>query len=251
MQKTFLRNKLLQSFPLKMEVRIDPSWKQVLQPEFDKPYFEMLTSFVRSEYSSKQIFPPANLIFNAFDSCPFNSVRVVIIGQDPYHEPGQAMGLSFSVPEGIQVPPSLVNIYKEISRETAAGLLPADSLSSQRLPNGMLSGDLRPWAQQGVLLLNATLTVEAHRAGSHQNKGWEELTDAAIQALNASREHLVFMLWGSYAQRKGAFIDRRKHLVLQTSHPSPLSVYRGFDGCGHFAEANRYLLQHGIPAIKW
>lgn len=234
-----------------MDVRIDSSWKQVLQPEFDKPYFEMLTSFVRSEYANKQIFPPANLIFNAFDSCPFDRVRVVIIGQDPYHEPGQAMGLSFSVPQGIQVPPSLVNIYKEISREASAGLLPADSLASQRLPNGMMSGDLRPWAQQGVLLLNATLTVEAHRAGSHQNKGWEELTDAAIQALNAGREHLVFMLWGSYAQRKGAFIDRRKHLVLQTSHPSPLSVYRGFDGCGHFAEANRYLLQHSLPAIKW
>lgn len=234
-----------------MDVRIDPSWKHVLQPEFDKPYFELLTAFVRSEYASKQIFPPANLIFNAFDSCPFDRVRVVIIGQDPYHEPGQAMGLSFSVPQGIQVPPSLVNIYKEISREASAGLLPADSLASQRLPNGMMSGDLRPWAQQGVLLLNATLTVEAHRAGSHQNKGWEELTDAAIQALNAGREHLVFMLWGSYAQRKGAFIDRRKHLVLQTSHPSPLSVYRGFDGCGHFAEANRYLLQHSLPAIKW
>lgn len=234
-----------------MDVRIDPSWKQVLQPEFNKPYFELLTSFVRSEYASKQVFPPAGLIFNAFDSCPFDRVRVVIIGQDPYHEPGQAMGLSFSVPRGVQVPPSLVNIYKEINREAAAGLLPADSLSTQRLPNGMMSGDLRPWAEQGVLLLNATLTVEAHKAGSHQNKGWEELTDAAIQALNAGREHLVFLLWGSYAQRKGQFIDRKKHLVLQTTHPSPLSVYRGFDGCGHFAEANNYLQQHGLPAIRW
>ena len=233
-----------------MEVRIEESWRKVLQPEFDKPYFELLTSFVRKEYQSKQVFPPASLIFNAFDSCPFEQVKVVIIGQDPYHEPGQAMGLSFSVPEGVQVPPSLVNIYKEIRREEAAGMLPAGSLQSQLLPNGALSGDLRPWVRQGVLLLNATLTVEAHRAGSHQNKGWEELTDAAIRALSEKREHLVFMLWGSYAQRKGAFIDRRKHLVLTTSHPSPLSVYRGFDGCGHFAQANQYLLRHHSAPIQ-
>lgn len=234
-----------------MEVRIEESWKQVLQPEFDKPYFELLTSFIRAEYASKQVFPPARLIFNAFDSCPFDKVRVVIIGQDPYHEPGQAMGLSFSVPEGVAVPPSLVNIYKEIRREASLGQLPADSLSTQVLPNGQMSGDLRPWAEQGVLLLNATLTVEAHRAASHQNKGWEELTDAAIQALNAGREHLVFMLWGSYAQKKGAYIDRRKHLVLTSSHPSPLSVYRGFDGCGHFAQANNYLAQNNLPVINW
>ena len=234
-----------------MNVRIEESWRQVLQPEFDKPYFELLTSFVRKEYSQKQVFPPAPLIFNAFDSCPFDQVKVVIIGQDPYHEPGQAMGLSFSVPEGVQVPPSLVNIYKEIRREAAAGQLPADSLAGQTLADGRLTGDLRPWVNQGVLLLNATLTVEAHRAGSHQNKGWEELTDAAIRALNDSRHHLVFMLWGSYAQRKGAFIDRNKHLVLQTSHPSPLSVYRGFDGCGHFAMANQYLQQHGLTPIQW
>ena len=180
-----------------MEVRIEESWRKVLQPEFDKPYFELLTSFVRKEYQSKQVFPPAPLIFNAFDSCPFEQVKVVIIGQDPYHEPGQAMGLSFSVPEGVQVPPSLANIYKEIRREEAAGMLPAGCLQSQLLPNGALSGDLRPWVSQGVLLLNATLTVEAHRAGSHQNKGWEELTDAAIRALSEKREHLVFMLWGS------------------------------------------------------
>ena len=180
-----------------MQVRIDPSWQRVLQPEFDKPYFELLTQYVRSQYQTRRCFPPAGLIFNAFDSCPFERVRVVIIGQDPYH------------------------------------------------------GNLERWAQQGVLLLNATLTVEAHRAGSHQGKGWEELTDAAIAALNKEREHLVFMLWGSYAQRKGQFIDRRKHLVLQTSHPSPLSVYRGFDGCGHFSAANNYLIKNGLEPINW
>jgi uracil-DNA glycosylase len=162
---------------------------------------------------------------------------VVIIGQDPYHEEGQAMGLSFSVPEGVPVPPSLVNIYKEINRDLGIPI-PA-------------SGDLRRWAEQGVLLLNATLTVEAHKAASHQGKGWEELTDAAIAALNSRREHIVFMLWGSYAQRKGQFIDRRKHLVLQTSHPSPLSVYRGFAGCGHFSAANNYLIKNGLPPIQW
>jgi len=228
-----------------MEVRIDESWKRVLQPEFDKPYFEILTDYVRHEYQTKTCFPPAGLIFNAFDHCPFDKVKVVIIGQDPYHEPGQAMGLSFSVPDGVQVPPSLVNIYKELNREVAAGLLDSVNTEAQR------SGDLRRWAEQGVLLLNATLTVEAHRAASHQNKGWEELTDAAICALNEQREHLVFMLWGSYAQKKGAYIDRRKHLVLQTSHPSPLSVYRGFDGCGHFAEANSYLTTQSISPIAW
>lgn len=234
-----------------MNVRIEESWRRVLQPEFDKPYFELLTRFVRTEYSRTQVYPPAPLIFNAFDSCPFEQVKVVIIGQDPYHEPGQAMGLSFSVPQGVQIPPSLVNIYKEINREVSEGLLPADSLSELCTADGRLTGDLRPWVSQGVLLLNATLTVEAHRAGSHQNKGWEELTDAAICALNKERQHLVFMLWGSYAQRKGAFIDRKKHLVLQTSHPSPLSVYRGFDGCGHFAQANQYLQQHAITPIHW
>jgi len=220
-----------------MQVRIDDTWRQVLQPEFDKPYFELLTSFVRHAYQTATCYPPARLIFNAFDSCPFPRVRVVIIGQDPYHEPGQAMGLSFSVPEGVQIPPSLMNIYKEINRDLGKPI-PA-------------SGDLHRWAEQGVLLLNATLTVQAHQAGSHQNKGWEELTDAAIAALNRGRENLVFMLWGSYAQRKGQFIDRRKHLVLQTSHPSPLSVYRGFDGCGHFSQANNYLLQHGLQPIDW
>jgi len=220
-----------------MQVRIDDTWRQVLQPEFDKPYFELLTSFVRHEYQTATCYPPARLIFNAFDSCPFPRVRVVIIGQDPYHEPNQAMGLSFSVPDGVQIPPSLMNIYREIQRDLGTPV--------------PMSGDLRRWSDQGVLLLNATLTVRAHQAGSHQNKGWEELTDAAIAALNREREHLVFMLWGSYAQRKGQFIDRRRHLVLQTSHPSPLSVYRGFDGCGHFSQANRYLIQHGLQPIEW
>ena len=220
-----------------MNVRIEESWRQILQPEFDKPYFELLTTFVRQQYQTRQCFPPARLIFNAFDSCPFNQVRVVIIGQDPYHDVGQAHGLCFSVNEGIPIPPSLMNIYKEIQRDLGKPI-PA-------------SGNLQRWADQGVLLLNATLTVEAHRPGSHQGKGWEELTDAAIQALNEQREHLVFMLWGSYAQRKGQFINRRKHLVLETFHPSPLSVYRGFDGCAHFSKANAYLTQHNLQPIDW
>ena len=220
-----------------MNVRIEESWRQILQPEFDKPYFELLTTFVRQQYQTRQCFPPARLIFNAFDSCPFNQVRVVIIGQDPYHDVGQAHGLCFSVNEGIPIPPSLMNIYKEIQRDLG-----------KPIPT---SGNLQRWADQGVLLLNATLTVEAHRPGSHQGKGWEELTDAAIQALNEQREHLVFMLWGSYAQRKGQFINRRKHLVLETSHPSPLSVYRGFDGCAHFSKANAYLTQHNLQPIDW
>ena len=220
-----------------MNVRIEDSWRQVLQPEFDKPYFELLTTFVRQQYQTRQCFPPARLIFNAFDACPFNQVRVVIIGQDPYHDVGQAHGLCFSVNEGVPIPPSLMNIYKEIQRDLGKPI-PA-------------SGNLQRWADQGVLLLNATLTVEAHRPGSHQGKGWEELTDAAIQALNEQREHLVFMLWGSYAQRKGQFINRRKHLVLETSHPSPLSVYRGFDGCAHFSKANAYLTQHNLQPIDW
>lgn len=220
-----------------MNVRIEESWREVLQPEFDKPYFELLTSFVRHEYQTKQCFPPARLIFNAFDSCPFNRVRVVIIGQDPYHDVGQAHGLCFSVNDGVPIPPSLENIYKELNRDLG-----------KPIPT---SGNLTHWAQQGVLLLNATLTVEAHRAGSHQNKGWEELTDAAIQALNTQREHIVYMLWGSYAQRKGQFIDRRKNLVLTAPHPSPLSAYRGFIGCGHFSQANNYLIKNGLPPITW
>lgn len=220
-----------------MRVRIDESWRQVLQPEFDKPYFELLTNFVRRAYQTTQCFPPAGQIFRAFDLCPFNKVRVVIIGQDPYHDVNQAHGLCFSVQDGVPVPPSLVNIYKELNRDLG-----------KPVPS---SGNLTHWAEQGVLLLNATLTVEAHKAGSHQGKGWEELTDAAIQALNNQRSNIVFMLWGSYAQRKGQYIDRRKHLVLTTVHPSPLSAYRGFIGCGHFSQANNYLLQHGQAPIAW
>ena len=220
-----------------MNVRIEDSWRRVLQPEFDKPYFELLTDYVRQEYRTCRCYPPAGLIFNAFDRCPFDRVRVVILGQDPYHEEGQAHGLCFSVNDGVEVPPSLKNIYKEIQRDLG---IPVPS-----------SGNLQRWADQGVLLLNATLTVRAHQAGSHQGKGWEELTDAVIAALNREREHVVFMLWGSYAQRKGQFIDRRRHLVLQTSHPSPLSVYRGFEGCGHFSKANKYLTEHGLQPINW
>ncbi len=220
-----------------MNVRIDESWRQVLQPEFDKPYFELLTDFVRQAYRTTQCFPPAGQIFRAFDLCPFDKVRVVIIGQDPYHDVNQAHGLCFSVQDGVRIPPSLENIYKELHRDLG-----------KSIPT---SGNLTHWAEQGVLLLNATLTVEAHRAGSHQGKGWEELTDAAILALNNQRENIVFMLWGSYAQRKGQFIDRRRHLVLTAVHPSPLSAYRGFIGCGHFSQANAYLQQHGQSPIAW
>ena len=220
-----------------MQVRIDESWRKVLQPEFDKPYFELLTNFVRRAYQTTQCFPPAGQIFRAFDLCPFDKVRVVIIGQDPYHDVNQAHGLCFSVQDGVPAPPSLVNIYKELNRDLG-----------NPIPT---SGNLTHWAEQGVLLLNATLTVEAHKAGSHQGKGWEEITDAAIQALNNQRSNVVFMLWGSYAQRKGQFIDRRKHLVLTAVHPSPLSAYRGFIGCGHFSQANNYLLQHGQSPIAW
>ena len=220
-----------------MNVRIDESWRQVLQPEFDKPYFELLTDFVRQAYRTTQCFPPAGQIFRAFDLCPFDKVRVVIIGQDPYHDVNQAHGLCFSVQDGVRIPPSLENIYKELNRDLG-----------KPIPT---SGNLTHWAEQGVLLLNATLTVEAHRAGSHQGKGWEELTDAAIMALNEKREKIVFMLWGSYAQRKGQYIDRKKHLVLTAVHPSPLSAYRGFIGCGHFSQANNYLLQQGLSPIAW
>jgi uracil-DNA glycosylase len=220
-----------------MKVRIEASWEKVLQPEFDQPYFKELTHFVRAEYSAKHIYPPASLIFNAFNQCPFHDVKVVIIGQDPYHGPGQAHGLCFSVPPGVDVPPSLVNIYKELERDL--GIPPS------------ASGDLSSWAKQGVLLLNATLTVEAHKAGSHQNKGWEQFTDGVIHKLAEQHRNLVFMLWGSYAQRKGAFISTDNHLVLSSVHPSPLSAYRGFLGCGHFSRANAYLVEHGKQPIEW
>jgi uracil-DNA glycosylase len=220
-----------------MDVRIEPGWKAVLQDEFDKDYFVKLTDFVRNEYRVKSVFPPAPLIFNAFDSCPFEQVKVVIIGQDPYHGVGQAHGLCFSVNDGVDFPPSLVNIFKEIERDLG-----------KPMPR---SGNLTRWAQQGVLLLNATLTVQAHMAGSHQGKGWETFTDAVIRKLASERENIVFMLWGSYAQQKGAVIHPAKHLVLKTVHPSPLSAYRGFIGCGHFSAANRFLNEKGLSGIEW
>ena len=220
-----------------MNVRIDDSWKVQLQPEFEQDYFRDLVNFVRSEYASNTVYPPGNQIFRAFDLSPFDTTKVIILGQDPYHEPGQAHGLCFSVDKGVPFPPSLQNIYKEIRDDIGT------VVSSQ--------GDLSDWAKQGVLLLNATLTVRAHQAGSHQNKGWERFTDAVIHRLAEQREHLVFILWGAYAQRKGAFIDKNKHLVLQSPHPSPLSAHRGFFGNRHFSTANRYLQEHGIDPIIW
>ncbi len=220
-----------------MDVKIEESWKIRLQTEFEKPYFKTLTDFVRNEYQQSTIFPPGRLIFNAFNLCPFNQVKVVIIGQDPYHGPGQAHGLCFSVNDGIPFPPSLVNIFKEIKADLG-----------KEIPT---SGNLTRWAEQGVLLLNATLTVRAHQAGSHQRRGWEEFTDATIRLLAEEREHLVFILWGAYAQKKGAFIDRNKHLVLTSAHPSPLSAYNGFFGNKHFSQANAYLASHGIEPIDF
>ena len=211
-----------------MDVKIDASWKEVLQKEFDKEYFARLTSFVKEEYAGPTpIYPPAKLIFNAFDHCPFNDVKVVILGQDPYHGAGQANGLCFSVNKGVAFPPSLMNIFKEIQSDMGTPI-PQD-------------GDLTRWSDQGVLLLNATLTVRASQAGSHQKRGWEEFTDAAIRELAERRENIVFILWGSYAQKKGAFIDRNRHLVLASPHPSPLSAYQGFFGNHHFSKANEYL----------
>ena len=220
-----------------MNVQIEESWKKILAPEFEKDYFVKLTDFVRQEYHSTTVYPPGRLIFNAFNLCPYDKVKVVIIGQDPYHGPGQAHGLCFSVNDGVPFPPSLQNIFKEIHDDLG---IPMPT-----------TGNLTRWAEQGVLLLNATLTVRAHQAGSHQHKGWEEFTDAAIRALAENREHLVFILWGSYAQKKGAFIDRNKHLVLTSVHPSPLSAYNGFFGNKHFSRANAYLAEHGETPIKW
>ena len=221
-----------------MQVKIEESWQKVLQPQFDSVYFEMLVAFVKRAYQTTTVYPPGSMIFEAFNRTPFEKVKVVILGQDPYHGPKQAHGLCFSVQDGIQPPPSLINIYKELEKEYAQKL-------------DMTRGNLTRWADQGVLLLNATLTVQAGMAGSHQGKGWETFTDAAIKALSDQRDGLVFMLWGSYAQAKGKIIDRRKHLVLESSHPSPLSVYRGFDGCGHFVKANQYLQSKGKDAIDW
>lgn len=221
-----------------MNVTIEESWKTALADEFGSIYFRRLAEFVRSAYANGVVYPPGRCIFEAFNRTPFDRVKVVILGQDPYHEPNQAHGLCFSVPKGVAVPPSLVNIYKELE----------DEYGKPFLDRG---GDLSGWADQGVLLLNATLTVAAGAAGSHQGKGWEMFTDAVISRLAERREHLVFMLWGSYARRKGAFINRRRHLVLECAHPSPLSAYRGFFGCGHFRKANEYLAANGIGQIDW
>jgi uracil-DNA glycosylase len=220
-----------------MTVKIEESWGRVLSPEFEKDYFRELTDFVKSEYATHTIYPKGKDIFRAFDACPFNDVKVVILGQDPYHGPGQANGLCFSVHEGVTFPPSLVNIFKEIRND----------LGKEIPPNG----SLERWARQGVLLLNATLTVRAHQAGSHQNKGWETFTDAVVKALASQKKGLVYMLWGSYAQKKAAIVSANENLVLKSPHPSPLSAHRGFFGCGHFSQANRYLEEKGLGQIEW
>jgi uracil-DNA glycosylase len=220
-----------------MNVKIEQSWKEQLALEFDKEYFKSLTDFVRQEYQSTTVYPPGSYIFNAFEHCPFDKVKVVILGQDPYHEPGQAHGLSFSVQDGIPYPPSLVNIFKELESDLG-----------KPMPS---SGNLLRWADQGVLLLNATLTVRAHLAGSHQNRGWETFTDAVIHKLADNRSHLVYILWGSYAQKKGAFIDASHNLVIKSAHPSPLAAYRGFFGSKPFSKANDYLIATGQEPIDW
>lgn len=222
-----------------MNVKIEESWKKALAAEWDKPYFEELIRFVKASYAAGPVFPRPSRIFAAFDACPFDSTNVVILGQDPYHGEGQAHGLCFSVPTGVEAPPSLLNIFKEMSSDLGVPLPPR--------PNT----DLTYLAEQGVLLLNSTLTVEAHRAGSHQGRGWETFTDAAIAALNERRDGLVFILWGSYAIRKGAFIDRSRHLVLTSAHPSPLSAYRGFFGSRPFSRANEYLISKGKTPVRW
>lgn len=220
-----------------MNVKIEEGWKNILEEEFSKPYFKDLVDFVKKEYSEQTVFPKGKEIFNAFEHCHFRKLKIVILGQDPYHGPGQAHGLSFSVREGVPFPPSLLNIFKEINRDLDLSI-PAN-------------GDLSRWADQGVLLLNATLTVRAHQAGSHQKKGWEEFTDAVIQKIATEKRNVVFMLWGAYAQKKAAFIDENRHLKLYAPHPSPLSAHRGFLGCGHFSKANDYLKGCGLEEIKW
>ncbi|HNF79952.1 MAG TPA: uracil-DNA glycosylase [Cyclobacteriaceae bacterium] len=220
-----------------MDVKIAISWKSQLAEEFQKPYFEQLTAFVKSEYQTPTVYPPGKEIFRAFDECDFANVKVVILGQDPYHGPGQANGLCFSVHEGVRVPPSLVNIFKEINADIGKPI-PA-------------SGELERWAEQGVLLLNATLTVRAASPGSHQNKGWETFTDAVIKKISDEKQNVVFLLWGAYAQKKGEIIDRNNHLVLMSAHPSPFSADRGFFGCKHFSKANTYLKSNGLKEIEW
>lgn len=219
------------------EVRIEAGWKNALSAEWTQPYFGALTTFVSERYRSGRVYPPGSKIFAAFDACPFDEVKVVILGQDPYHGPGQANGLCFSVNTGVAMPPSLINIFKEVSADTGAPM-PTD-------------GNLERWARQGVLLLNATLTVDEHQAGSHQGHGWETFTDHVISAISAGKENVVFILWGSYARSKGALIDRSRHLVLTSAHPSPLSAYRGFFGNHHFSIANDYLKRNGKTPIVW
>ena len=219
-------------------IDIEASWKQYLKSEFEKPYFVKLTENVRNEYKNGLCFPPAKLVFNAFNLCPFNKVKVVILGQDPYHELGQAMGLSFSVPDGVMLPPSLQNIYKEIHSDLG-----------KPIPK---SGDLTRWAKQGVLLLNATLTVRAHEANSHQALGWQNFTDAAIETINTHREHIVFMLWGGFARSKKRLIDTNRHCIIESVHPSPLSANRGgWFGQHQFSRCNAYLKQYGLGEIDW
>lgn len=220
-----------------MNVKIAEDWKALLADEFEKPYFAELVSFVREEYSSRQIFPRGGNIFRAFDKCPFDKLKVVIIGQDPYHGEGQANGLCFSVNDEVQFPPSLRNIFQEVESDTGAPV--------------PTSGNLDRWAEQGVLLLNSVLTVRAHEAASHAGRGWEQFTDAVVREIAARREGVVYMLWGSYAQRKGAIADPARNCILKAVHPSPLSAYRGFFGCRHFSRANDYLVAHGKEPIVW
>jgi uracil-DNA glycosylase len=221
-----------------MEVKIEPSWKNVLQKEFGEEYFSKLVEFVKSEYQKKTVYPSAKFIFNAFELTPFNKVKVVILGQDPYHGVNQANGLAFSVNDGVAMPPSLVNIYKEIESDLGYKTINKN-------------GNLENWAKQGVLMLNAILTVQAHVAGSHQNKGWERFTDAVIKTLSDQKENLVFILWGGYAQRKGKIIDESKHLVIKSVHPSPLSAYNGFFGSKPFSQTNAYLIFNNKEPIDW
>ena len=221
-----------------MEVVIEPSWKEKLKSEFEQLYFSELSAFVHKEYTDASVYPPPKFIFRAFDLCPFDKVKVVILGQDPYHGKGQANGLCFAVNEGVALPPSLQNIFKEIESDLGE-------------PIKNKSGDLSRWATQGALLLNATLTVKANTAGSHQNKGWEQFTDSVIRALSEERENLVFILWGNYAKRKGAHIDRTKHCVIESPHPSPFSAYNGFFGSKPFSKANEYLIAHDKKPINW
>lgn len=220
-----------------MDVRIAEDWKEILAPEFEKPYFEQLTGFVRAEYASRRIFPQGRNIFRAFDKCPFDRLKVVIIGQDPYHGEGQANGLCFSVNDGVQFPPSLQNIFQEVHDDVGAPI-----------PE---SGNLDRWAEQGVLLLNAVLTVRAHEAASHAGRGWETFTDAVVRAIAERKSGIVYMLWGNYAQCKGAIADPSRNLILKAVHPSPLSAYRGFLGSHHFSQANEYLIKTGREPIRW